>query len=233
MPRAARRGARRGRRVTSRARWPTRSRARRRRGDRRRARGGRLDQRGLRVELADGGRAFVKTRADAAPGEYADRGRRPALAGASRARSRVPEVLRRRRRRPRFLALEWIDAGRLDAAGEEELGRGLAALHAAGAPAFGAPPPARAAAPRCASARSRCPTTRAADWPRVLRRAAAARRWSRCARRAARCRRRRARRRARVRADRRARRARPSRPRACTATCGAATSWPAPTGAPG
>lgn len=32
-------------------------------------------------------------------------------------------------------------AGRLDAAGEESLGRGLAALHGAGAPAFGAPPP--------------------------------------------------------------------------------------------
>jgi fructosamine-3-kinase len=40
-----------------------------------------------------------------------------------------------------FLALEWIDEGRLDAAGAEELGRGLARVHAAGAPAFGAPPP--------------------------------------------------------------------------------------------
>ena len=40
-----------------------------------------------------------------------------------------------------FLALAWIEPGRLDAAGEEELGRGLARLHAAGAPAFGAPPP--------------------------------------------------------------------------------------------
>jgi fructosamine-3-kinase len=42
---------------------------------------------------------------------------------------------------PPFLALAWIDEGRLDAAGEEELGRGLAHVHAAGAPAFGAPPP--------------------------------------------------------------------------------------------
>ena len=40
-----------------------------------------------------------------------------------------------------FLALEWIDGGRLDAAGEEALGRELAELHRAGAPAFGAPPP--------------------------------------------------------------------------------------------
>lgn len=41
---------------------------------------------------------------------------------------------------PRLLALEWIDSGRLDAAGEEELGRGLARIHAAGAPEFGATP---------------------------------------------------------------------------------------------
>ena len=38
----------------------------------------------------------------------------------------------------RFLALEWVEPGALDAAGEEELGRGLAGLHAAGAAAFGA-----------------------------------------------------------------------------------------------
>ena len=64
----------------------------------------------------------------------------------------MPEVLARRSsgpaRRfggdespPPFLALAWIDEGRLDALGEEELGRGLARVHAAGAPAFGAPPP--------------------------------------------------------------------------------------------
>lgn len=41
---------------------------------------------------------------------------------------------------PRLLALEWIDRGRLSAAGEEELGRGLARIHAAGAPEFGATP---------------------------------------------------------------------------------------------
>ncbi len=40
----------------------------------------------------------------------------------------------------RLLALEWIERGRLDAAGEEALGRGLAKIHAAGAPAFGATP---------------------------------------------------------------------------------------------
>jgi fructosamine-3-kinase len=41
---------------------------------------------------------------------------------------------------PRLLALEWIDGGRLGAAGEEALGRGLAKTHAAGAPSFGATP---------------------------------------------------------------------------------------------
>jgi len=50
---------------------------------------------------------------------------------------RVPEVLEVSEHR---LVLERIDPGRLDAAGEEELGRGLAALHAAGAPAHGFTP---------------------------------------------------------------------------------------------
>ena len=49
----------------------------------------------------------------------------------------VPGVLAARDEAPAFLALEWIAPGRLDAAGEEALGRGLAALHAAGAPAHG------------------------------------------------------------------------------------------------
>lgn len=38
---------------------------------------------------------------------------------------------------PRFLALEWIETGAGTAWTDELLGRGLAALHAAGAPAFG------------------------------------------------------------------------------------------------
>ena len=38
---------------------------------------------------------------------------------------------------PRFLALEWIERGSRTSATDEQLGRGLAALHAAGAPAFG------------------------------------------------------------------------------------------------
>jgi fructosamine-3-kinase len=40
-----------------------------------------------------------------------------------------------------FLALAWLEPGPLGPAGEEELGRTLAAVHRAGAPAFGAAPP--------------------------------------------------------------------------------------------
>lgn len=86
------------------------------------------------VELEGGGRAFVKTRAGVPPGEYATEAaglRWLAEAGAVR----VPRVLSAG---PGHLALEWIERGRLSADGAEELGRGLAALHAAGAPGFGA-----------------------------------------------------------------------------------------------
>ena len=100
--------------------------------ERRRVPGGDIND-AYAVELADGRRAFVKTRSDPAPGEYA------AEAAALRwlaepGAVRVPAVLEAGER---FLALEWIEAGRLSARGEEELGRGLARLHAAGAPAFG------------------------------------------------------------------------------------------------
>ncbi len=90
------------------------------------------------VELEDGTTAFVKTRADAAPGEYATEAAALRWLGDVDGGLRVPEVLRVD---DRFLALAWIEEGALHAGGEEELGRGLARLHAAGAPAFGAPPP--------------------------------------------------------------------------------------------
>jgi fructosamine-3-kinase len=94
------------------------------------------------LELAGGGRAFVKTRADAAAGEYATEAAGLRWLAEADAIG-LPGVLAvgDDGAAPRFLALEWIDEGRLDAAGEEALGRGLAALHAAGAPDFGAPPP--------------------------------------------------------------------------------------------
>jgi fructosamine-3-kinase len=105
-----------------------------------RASGGSINE-AWALELAGGGRAFVKTRADAAPGEYATEA--AGLHWLAQADAvALPAVLAvGDGDGPRFLALEWVDAGRLDAAGEEELGRGLAALHAAGAPDFGAPPP--------------------------------------------------------------------------------------------
>jgi fructosamine-3-kinase len=122
------------------------------------------------VELAGGGRAFVKTRADAGPGEYATEAaglRWLAEPGAVV----LPAVLAvgEDAGGPRFLALEWIDEGRLDPAGEEELGRGLAALHAAGAPAFGAPPPGAPAADGAVAplriGELELPNDPAADWP--------------------------------------------------------------------
>jgi fructosamine-3-kinase len=90
------------------------------------------------LELAGGARAFVKSRAGAQPGEYATEAAGLRWLGEVEGGLRVPEVLAVS---DGFLALAWIDEGRLDAAGEEELGRGLAHVHAAGAPAFGAPPP--------------------------------------------------------------------------------------------
>jgi fructosamine-3-kinase len=91
------------------------------------------------ARLDGGEEVFVKTRAGAAPGEFAGEAeslRWLADAGAIR----VAEVVAVGED---WLALRWIERGRLDAAGEEELGRGLAALHRAGAPAFGGPRPLR------------------------------------------------------------------------------------------
>jgi fructosamine-3-kinase len=85
------------------------------------------------VTLADGREAFVKTRADASPGEYAAE-----AAGlkwlAEPGAVRTPRVLEVAED---YLALEWVERGRLQATGVEELGRGLAQTHGAGAPRFG------------------------------------------------------------------------------------------------
>jgi fructosamine-3-kinase len=89
-----------------------------------------------RVTLDDGTRAFVKARAGARPGEYATEA--AGLAWLADGGASVPAVLAAG---DAFLALGWLDEGRLDAASEEALGRELAALHQAGAPCFGAPPP--------------------------------------------------------------------------------------------
>ena len=88
-----------------------------------------------RVELADGRVAFVKTRSDAGAGEYeAEAAGLAWLADAGALR--LPRVLDAA---ADYLALEWVDGGRLGADGEEELGRGLARTHLAGAEHFGAP----------------------------------------------------------------------------------------------
>ena len=95
--------------------------------------GGGCINEGWRVDLESGERLFVKTRAEVAPGEYtaeADGLRWLAEPGAVR----VPAV---HAVADDMLALEWIDEGSLDRAGAEAFGRGLAALHAAGADGFG------------------------------------------------------------------------------------------------
>jgi fructosamine-3-kinase len=96
--------------------------------------GGDINQ-AFHVTLADGRDAFVKTRADVSPGEYAAEAAGLAWLAEPGA-LRTPPVLLLD---DGFLALAWVQPGRLDAAGAEELGRGLAATHAAGAAGFGDP----------------------------------------------------------------------------------------------
>jgi fructosamine-3-kinase len=124
----------------------------------RRVGGGDINE-AFRVVLADGSDAFVKTRPDAAPGEYAAEAAGLAWLAQPGA-LRTPRVLDLD---DGYLALEWIEPGRLDAAGAEELGRGLAATHAAGAPAFG---DAQASAGRTAGFGSlRLSNDPTPDWP--------------------------------------------------------------------
>jgi fructosamine-3-kinase len=87
-----------------------------------------------RATLAGGGRVFVKTSPDAAPGAYAAEAAGLRWLGEVGALP-VPEVLAVD---ARWLALTWVDGGgRLD---EAALGRGLAAVHRAGAERFGTLP---------------------------------------------------------------------------------------------
>ncbi|TMK23658.1 MAG: fructosamine kinase family protein [Actinobacteria bacterium] len=88
----------------------------------------------FRVVLEDGREAFVKTRPDAVPGEYAAEAAGLAWLAEPGA-LRTPAVLDVGED---YLALEWVPPGRLDAAGVQELGPGLAATHMAGAESFGA-----------------------------------------------------------------------------------------------
>ncbi len=102
----------------------------------RRAGGGDINE-AYAAELEDGTRVFVKTRADAPPGEYAAEAAALAWLGEPGGLG-VPEVVGVA---DELLALEWLDEG--GAGDEAELGRGLATIHAAGAPAFGGEGPLR------------------------------------------------------------------------------------------
>lgn len=88
-----------------------------------------------RATLADGRTVFAKTHRDPPPGFFSTE-----AAGLSWLREpgalAVPEVLAVSDE-PAMLALEWIDEQRGARADDEQFGRDLAALHAAGAPSFG------------------------------------------------------------------------------------------------
>jgi fructosamine-3-kinase len=89
----------------------------------------------FRVELADGGQAFAKTRSGGPPGFFVTEA--AGLAWLREAGTvRIPEVLDVSEDPP-ALVLEWIEPGPAGATSEEDLGRALAALHATGAAFFG------------------------------------------------------------------------------------------------
>jgi fructosamine-3-kinase len=87
-----------------------------------------------RVELVDRRRVFVKTHHAPPPGMYAAEA--AGLAWLAEGPLRVPRVLAAGES---FLALEWLElrARGRDRGFDEQLGRGLAALHALGAPSYG------------------------------------------------------------------------------------------------
>jgi fructosamine-3-kinase len=127
----------------------------------RRIAGGDINE-AFRVKLNDGREAFVKTRADPQPGEYAAEARGLGWLAEPGA-LRTPRVLELDER---YLALEWVAPGQLEDAGAEELARGLAATHLAGAGCFGDP--------RCGEGDARAmvllgplrlPNEPAASWP--------------------------------------------------------------------
>ncbi len=89
------------------------------------------------VELSDGRRVFVKTHGSADPAMFPAEAR--GLRWLAEARAlRIPEVLAfSGGERPAFLALEYLESARPRRGFDEELGRGLAALHRTGAAGFG------------------------------------------------------------------------------------------------
>jgi fructosamine-3-kinase len=89
--------------------------------------------RAMRLALADGRTVFVKHHPDAPTGMFAAEARGLAWLAAPDA-IRIPRVLAAG---DHWLALEWLDAGARARDFAAALGRGLAALHASGAPTFG------------------------------------------------------------------------------------------------
>ncbi len=85
-----------------------------------------------RVELVDRTLVFVKSHSAPPPGMYAAEA--AGLAWLREGPLRVPNVIAVG---DSFLALEWLELGHRDRHSDEQLGRGLARLHALGAPSFG------------------------------------------------------------------------------------------------
>ncbi len=109
-----------------------------------------------------GGReVFVKTRTGVGRGEYALEAEGLRWLGEP-GMVRVPEVIEVAED---HLVLEWVAPGPLSAEGAEELGRGLAATHAAGSPRFGDPGFGERLGIEVRIGSLRLPNEPAADWP--------------------------------------------------------------------
>jgi fructosamine-3-kinase len=104
---------------------------------------------------------FVKTRSDVGEGEYALE-----VAGlrwlAEPGALRTPRAIEVARG---YLALEWVPPGRLSQEGAEELGRGLATTHLAGAPCFGDPGFGERLGVQARIGSLRLPNEPSDDWP--------------------------------------------------------------------
>jgi fructosamine-3-kinase len=109
----------------------------------------------------NGEEAFVKTRPDAGRGEYALEAEGLRWLGEPVA-LRTPRVIEVAED---YLALEWVEPGHLGGAGAEELGRGLAAIHTAGAPCFGDPGFGERLGVQARIGSLRLPNDPSDDWP--------------------------------------------------------------------
>lgn len=99
--------------------------------------GGDINQ-AFRATMDDGRTVFVKHRDGMDGAVY--RAEAGGLAWLADAKAlRIPEVIATGEDEPAFLVLEWIERGPPAANHDEDLGRGLAMLHRAGAATFGCP----------------------------------------------------------------------------------------------